>query len=343
MHTSARVLALLACVNDAARVLPFRRSAVRWSDRGESNAANVLEAFLLAFAPRAAFNVQSTRLSAFRTIASGGAPVRMLAKPDHLLSRRDFASASVAAVLLKPAAAVADGFANDKGATIQMQAIQKQQERRDKEFEDREARLRKDGVAARDGLDLKDYASGLEGADKNAKVIFGTPLYLLLRVREATEQQERLLRKNMFRDLQRNNIKMAMRMILRNYNLRDNLEILTSKQIPSESQAKAREASKDLCESLSLISIYFDPNADAKLTVDQLSQEKRDFILKALGKSRDKIGVILAYLPQAEIDEVQAYIEKENTMNAEAMKEAGEAILNPPEIYEIEKLPEGVR
>jgi hypothetical protein len=49
----------------------------------------------------------------------------------------------------------------------------------------------------------------------------GDLLYTILRVREATEQESRLIKSGQFKDLQRANVKLAVRYMVENYRLAD--------------------------------------------------------------------------------------------------------------------------
>jgi hypothetical protein len=66
------------------------------------------------------------------------------------------------------------------------------------------------------------------------------PLYLILRAREATEQEKRLIKSGKFKDVQRANVKLAVRFIVNNYRLSDNF-IAAASFLPENKRYEATE------------------------------------------------------------------------------------------------------
>ena len=82
-------------------------------------------------------------------------------------------------------------------------------------------------------------------------------LYNVLRVREATEQETRLLSSGQFKDVQRANVKLAVRFILTNYDLAGNV-VAASAYLAGDARMQASGAGQSAVQSLFTILEYFD-------------------------------------------------------------------------------------
>lgn len=166
------------------------------------------------------------------------------------------------------------------------------------------------------------YAEGqAEARDCNEAI------YLVLRVQEATQQEERLVKSGKFKDLQRANVKFAVNLMLTNY------QFLSSVNQASTLSAKAYEASmvgREAVEALQQILEYFD-SAQRSLQVETLSGEKLEFVLKALQTANAKCDKFLTLLPGQEVDRARRVVEQENNLNLQEYEQAnpGESYLNP--------------
>ncbi len=84
-----------------------------------------------------------------------------------------------------------------------------------------------------------------------------TPLYFILRVKEATEQETRLIKSGKFKDVQRANVKLAVKFMLDNYRLNDNF-IAASAYLGGDRKIKAVNIGQTTVQNLQTILEYFD-------------------------------------------------------------------------------------
>lgn len=98
-------------------------------------------------------------------------------------------------------------------------------------------------------------SSGTDGAQETKSV--QTPLYYILRVREATEQETRLIKSGKFKDVQRANVKLAVRFMIDNYRLNDNF-IAASAFLTGDKKIKAVDLGQNVVQNLYTILEYFD-------------------------------------------------------------------------------------
>jgi len=84
-----------------------------------------------------------------------------------------------------------------------------------------------------------------------------TPLYNILRVREATEQESRLIKSGRFKDVQRANVKLAVKFMVENYRLNDNF-IAASAYLTGDKRIKAGDIGQTVVQNLYTILEYFD-------------------------------------------------------------------------------------
>lgn len=84
-----------------------------------------------------------------------------------------------------------------------------------------------------------------------------TPLYYILRVREATEQETRLIKSGKFKDVQRANVKLAVKFMVDNYRLNDNF-IAASAFLTGDRRIKAGDIGQTVVQNLYTILEYFD-------------------------------------------------------------------------------------
>jgi hypothetical protein len=82
-------------------------------------------------------------------------------------------------------------------------------------------------------------------------------LYKVVRVREATQQERRLIKSGKFKDIQRANVKLAVKFMIQNYQLSDNI-VAASAYLPGGSQMKAIDVGQSAVQNLQTILEYFD-------------------------------------------------------------------------------------
>ena len=118
------------------------------------------------------------------------------------------------------------------------------------------------------------FAAEAEEEAENKSV--QTPLYNILRVREATEQEARLIKSGKFKDVQRANVKLAVKFMVDNYSLNDNF-IAASAFLTGDKRMKAGDIGQNVVQNLYTILEYFDSGDVENIKVsrnrDQWSKE----------------------------------------------------------------------
>jgi len=156
-------------------------------------------------------------------------------------------------------------------------------------------------------------------------------VYLILRVQEGTQQEERLISTGKFKDLQRANVKSAASMLLKNYRL-DDCVTQASKQVVDKSKiVEALDSGRAAVDALQQINEYFD-SSDKSLQVNYLAPDKQAFVLKALSKSRTDLDTFLSYLPTNIVASQRALVADENDLNKKEYRapDGATEYLNPP-------------
>jgi hypothetical protein len=91
-------------------------------------------------------------------------------------------------------------------------------------------------------------------------------LYRVLRVREATQQERRLIKSGKFKDIQRANVKLAVKFMVQNYRLSDAV-IGASAYLKSGNQMKAIDVGQTAVQNLQTILEYFDASGVENIKV----------------------------------------------------------------------------
>ena len=138
-------------------------------------------------------------------------------------------------------------------------------------------------------------------------------LLLILRVKEAAAQETRLIKSGKFKDLQRNSIKLAISLMLDNYQLLDNINKAARFAGGSRSQ-EAYSVGQGAVEALQSVLEYFD-SSSSSLKVDTISSEKQAFVVRALDVASQRIDQFLGYLPPEQVATAVAFIDYENELN----------------------------
>lgn len=116
-------------------------------------------------------------------------------------------------------------------------------------------------------------AGGEEAFEKKQLMPLETYLYTIARVREATQQETRLIKTGKFKDVARGNVKLAVRFMLNNYRLSDNV-IAASSYLKGQQQIQAGSDGQKAVQALYTILEYFDAsgieNIKVKSLIDQL-------------------------------------------------------------------------
>lgn len=178
------------------------------------------------------------------------------------------------------------------------------------------------------GLSLNNPALALEEEPEEPRNC-NDAIYTILRVQEATLQEERLVRSGKFKDLQRANVKFAITLMLKNYRFAD---AFTTATTLASSTLDAAQVGRDAVDALQQILEYFDASSRS-LKVDTISGEKLDFVLRALTAANTRIDAFLTYMPPAEVEKAKAVVKAENDKNLAEYKKAfpdEPVYLNPP-------------
>eukprot|EP00984_Skeletonema_dohrnii_P016491 scaffold7348_cov139-Skeletonema_dohrnii-CCMP3373.AAC.2 len=154
-----------------------------------------------------------------------------------------------------------------------------------------------------------------------------TYLYNILRVREATEQETRIINSKTFKDSQRANVKLAVKFILNNYKLSDSV-IAASSYLSGTARVQASGVGQSAVQSLFTIIEYFDSQDVENIKVDALAG-KEAIVIKGLESVRRDIDEFLSYFPQDVLDQQKAKVMEENELNFKEFDPELGSILNP--------------
>ena len=154
-----------------------------------------------------------------------------------------------------------------------------------------------------------------------------TYLYNILRVREATEQETRIINNKKFKDAQRANVKLAIKFILNNYKLSDSV-IAASSYLSGTAKVQASGVGQSAVQSLFTIIEYFDSQDVENIKVDSLAG-KEAIVIKGLESVRRDIDEFLSYFPQDVLDQQRAKVMEENELNFKEFDPELGSILNP--------------
>lgn len=174
---------------------------------------------------------------------------------------------------------------------------------------------------------------GGEGATTTAVVKTAqTPLYYILRVREATEQETRLIKSGKFKDVQRANVKLAVKFMVDNYRLNDNF-IAASAFLTGDRRIKAGDIGQTVVQNLYTILEYFDASDVENIKVGSTGLAGKEVIvLNGLQAAKKGIDDFVSLFPKEDVMAVIARIEEENSLNEKEFDKElnqGSGILNP--------------
>jgi hypothetical protein len=184
-------------------------------------------------------------------------------------------------------------------------------------------------------------------------------LYTILRVREATSQESRLIRTGKFKDVQRANIKLAVKFMVQNYRLADTFIAACTYLDGTDRRLEAGQVGQTVVQNLITITEYFDSSDvqnlkvwyDENDTFENSSRQhlivislffvslqvgsknasmsgKEELVLKGLDAARKTIDEFLAYFPAAEVDAARNRVKLENELNVKEFDSSMGAILN---------------
>jgi len=155
-------------------------------------------------------------------------------------------------------------------------------------------------------------------------------LYFIIRVKEATLQESRLISGGRYKDVQRANVKLAIRFMINNYQLSD--RIIASSNFISDfgKRQRATETGMSVVENLTTIMEYFDAGGVENLKVGASGMGgKEPLVKKGLESAGKKIDDFLTYFPESEVSAVKEFIAEENALNEKEFDTKLGAIINP--------------
>lgn len=158
-------------------------------------------------------------------------------------------------------------------------------------------------------------------------------LYSIMRVREATFQESRLINSGKFKDVQRANVKLAVKFILNNYRLSDTF-IAAAAYLDNNSQrVSAGEVGQGAVQDLQTILEYFDSSDVQNIKVGASDTGKERLVLQGLDSTRNNIDGFLSYFPEQKVQEARKKILAENELNYKEWDPAlGDIVNLPPAI-----------
>mmetsp|Transcript_15873 Transcript_15873/g.36606 ORF Transcript_15873/g.36606 Transcript_15873/m.36606 type:complete len:257 (-) Transcript_15873:225-995(-) len=159
-------------------------------------------------------------------------------------------------------------------------------------------------------------------------------LYKIVRVREATQQERRLITTGKFKDIQRANVKLAVKFMVQNYRLSDSVVgASTFLSGGNSQQMRAIDVGQAAVQNLQTILEYFDSSDVENIKVGQNSMAgKEELVVKGLEATQVKLDEFLAFFDEATVSKVKAQVQEENELNVKEFDRSLGDIINlaPP-------------
>jgi hypothetical protein len=158
-------------------------------------------------------------------------------------------------------------------------------------------------------------------------------LYRILRVREATQQETRLIKSGKFKDVQRANVKLAVKFMIQNYRLNDAFVGASAYLESNNRRVEAGQVGQQAVQNLYTILEYFDSADVQNIKVGQpgmMMGGKEELVLKGLDATRKSIDDFLDFFPKAQVDKVVARIAEENELNIKEFDPSLGDLINVP-------------
>jgi hypothetical protein len=154
-------------------------------------------------------------------------------------------------------------------------------------------------------------------------------LYTIMRVREATFQESRLINTGKFKDVQRANVKLAVRFILNNYRLSDTVISASAFLEDTNKRIAAGDVGQSVVQDLQTILEYFDSSDVQNLKVGSLSG-KEELVVKGLDSARKNLDGFLSYFPAEKVQAARKRVLDENELNLKEWDPSLGDIVNLP-------------
>mmetsp|Transcript_9760 Transcript_9760/g.15626 ORF Transcript_9760/g.15626 Transcript_9760/m.15626 type:complete len:258 (-) Transcript_9760:184-957(-) len=151
-------------------------------------------------------------------------------------------------------------------------------------------------------------------------------IVLLLRVKEACQQEIGLVNRGNSSELLRQDVKKAIVFIRDNYNVKDRINAVVAVADPSL-QKEGKEIGETVYGTFNTIA----KDIPADLRIDDLKPQQKEFIINSLEKAKTAIDSLLDnFIAPDIVAEARAQVQEENGLNMKEYKEAfGRDILNP--------------
>jgi len=154
-------------------------------------------------------------------------------------------------------------------------------------------------------------------------------LYKIIRVREATQQEQRLIKSGKFKDMQRANVKLAIKFMVQNYKLSDSVVAASTFLSGGNSQQmSAIDTGQMAVQNLQTILEYFDASDVQNIKVGSNNMSgKEEIVVRGLEATRIKLDEFLSFFDETTVTRVKDQVQSENDLNiAEFDKSLGDII-----------------
>jgi len=157
-------------------------------------------------------------------------------------------------------------------------------------------------------------------------------LYKIMRVREATIQERRLIKSGKFKDMQRANVKLAVKFMVQNYRLSDSVVGASGFLKGNAQQMRAIDSGQVAVQNLQTILEYFDSSDVENIKVGKNSMAgKEEIVVKGLEATQVQLDEFLSYFDQDIVTRVKDQVQEENELNVKEFdKSLGDIINLPP-------------
>lgn len=141
--------------------------------------------------------------------------------------------------------------------------------------------------------------------------------YKIIRVKEATQQERRLIKSGKFKDMQRANVKLAVKFMVQNYRLSDSVVGASAfLNGGNTQQMMAIDTGQMAVQNLQTILEYFDTSDVENIKVGKSSMNgKEEIVVKGLEAAEIKLNEFLSYFDKETVERVMAQAEAENELN----------------------------
>lgn len=155
-------------------------------------------------------------------------------------------------------------------------------------------------------------------------------LYKIVRVLEATQQEQRLIKSGKFKDMQRANVKLAVKFMVQNYRLSDCVVgASTFLKGGNSQQMAAIDTGQMAVQNLQTILEYFDSSDVENIKVGKNSMNgKEEIVVKGLEATSIKLEQFLSYFDEADVTRVKAKVQEENDLNTKEFDKSLGDIIN---------------